>query len=90
MVFIENETKYYDILIPNEEAVYFDGVEDLSEKIRYYKQNKDKHCRLHIMVTKKCIVILMKECYNYMLDCLKCKDTSKLQDKYNWPIHLYN
>ena len=27
---------------------------------------------------------------NYMLECLKYKDISKLQDKYNWPIHFYN
>ena len=91
MVFIENETKYYDILKPNEEAVYFDGVEDLSEKIQYYKQNKDKalqiahngHKKMHSDFNERVIT-------NYMLDCLKCKDTSKLQDKYNWPIHLYN
>jgi len=91
MVFIENETKYYDILKPNEEAVYFDGVEDLSEKIQYYKQNKDKalqiahngHKKMHSDFNERVIT-------NYMLDCLKCKDTSKLQDKYNWPIHFYN
>tara|TARA_Y100000817_G_scaffold188071_1_gene146949 strand:- start:271 stop:627 length:357 start_codon:yes stop_codon:yes gene_type:complete len=91
MVFIENETKYYDILKPNEEAVYFDGVEDLTEKIQYYKQNKDKalqiahngHKKMHSDFNERVIT-------NYMLDCLKCKDTSKLQDKYNWPIHFYN
>lgn len=91
MVFIENETQYYDILKRDEEAVYFDGVDDLTEKIRYYKQNKDEalkiahngHKRMHDDFNEKKIT-------NYMLDCLNYKDPSRLQNKYNWPIHFYN
>ena len=91
MVFIENETQYFDILKPNIEAVYFDGVEDLSKKIKFYKQNKDKaiqiahngHKKLHSDFNERVIT-------NYMLDCLNYKNISLLQDKYNWPIHFYN
>ena len=91
MVFIENETQYYDILKRDEEAVYFDGVEDLTEKIEFYKKNKyealkiahNGHKRIHRDFNEKIIT-------NYMLDCLNFKDTSNLQDKYNWPIHFYN
>ena len=90
MVFIENETQYYDILKRDKEAVYFDGVEDLTEKIEFYKQNKDEalkiahngHKRMHQDFNEKIIT-------NYMLDCLNSKDSSSLQDKYNWPIHFY-
>ena len=91
MVFIENKTQYYDILMPDVEAVYFDGVEDLSEKIKFYKLNKDKalkiahngYKRMHSDFNERVIT-------NYMLDCLRYKDNSRLKDKYNWPIHLYN
>ena len=75
----------------DKEAVYFDGVEDLSEKIRYYKQNKDKalqiaqngHKKMHSDFNERVVT-------NYMLDCLKYKEINRLKDKYNWPIHFYN
>ncbi len=90
MVFIENETQYYDILKPNDEAVYFDSIEDLSEKIKFYKQNKYKaiqiahngHKKMHRDFNERVVT-------NYMLDCLNYKDISTVQDKYNWPIHFY-
>ena len=91
MVFIENETQYYDILKRDEEAVYYDGVEDLVEKIKFYKQNKNKalqiarngHKRIHSDFNERIIT-------NYILDCLKYNNVSRLQEKYNWPIHFYN
>lgn len=90
MVFIENQTKYYEILKHEKEAVYFDDVNDLIEKINFYKQNKGKaleiahngHKRMHNDFNEKIIT-------NYMLDCLNSSDVSKLESKYNWPIHLY-
>ncbi len=91
MVFIENETKYNEILEDKKEAVYFDGVEDLTKKIDFYKQNKVKaleiaysgHKRMHIDFNEKVIT-------NYMLDCLRKEDLTILDSKYNWPIHFYN
>ena len=90
MVFIENETEYYDILKKDEEAVYFDGVEDLTEKIDFYKKNKDKalniaangHKKIHSTCNEKIIT-------KYMLDCLCGNDTESLKSKYEWPINLY-
>ena len=90
MVFIENETQYYDILKKDEEAVYFDGVEDLVEKIDFYKKNKDKalniaangHKKIHSTCNEKIIT-------QYMLDCLCGSDTESLKSNYQWPINLY-
>ncbi len=91
MVFIENETNYHEILKNEKEAVYFDGVEDLIEKINFYKRNKKKaleiaqngHKRIHEDFNERIIT-------NYMLDCLRHKNLNTLSSKYNWPIHFYN
>ena len=91
MVFIQNKTHYQELLKDGKEAVYFDDVEDLAEKIIFYKHNKEKalniayngHKKMHNDFNEKIIT-------NYMLDCLKFNDASKLVGKYNWPIHFYN
>tara|TARA_A100001015_G_scaffold67296_1_gene74515 strand:- start:134 stop:1198 length:1065 start_codon:yes stop_codon:yes gene_type:complete len=90
MVFIESDTQYYDILKKDEEAVYFDGVEDLAEKIDFYKKNKDKalniaangHKKIHSTCNEKIIT-------QYMLDCLCGNDAESLKSNYQWPINLY-
>ena len=91
MVFIQNKTHYHEILRNEKEAIYFDDVSDLAEKINFYKHNKDKALeiahnglkRIHSDFNEKIIT-------NYMLDCLEYKDISCLEGKYNWPIHFYN
>ena len=90
MVFIESDTQYYDILKKDEEAVYFDGLEDLVEKIDFYKKNKDKalniaangHKKIHSTCNEKIIT-------QYMLDCLCGNDAESLKSNYQWPINLY-
>ena len=91
MVFIQNKTDYREILKDEKEAIYFDDVSDLARKIDFYKRNKAKslqiahngHKRIHSDFNEKIIT-------NYMLDCLKHKNISSLEGKYNWPIHFYN
>ena len=91
MVFIQNETQYYDILKDKKEAVYFDGVDDLIKKIKYYKENKNKalniaksgYIKIHTYCNEKIIT-------KYFLDCLNGDSEIQLQEKYHWPIHLYN
>ena len=91
MVFIQNETQYYDILKDKKEAVYFDGVDDLIKKIKYYKENKNKalniaksgYIKIHTYCNEKIIT-------KYFLDCLNGDSEIQLQEKYHWPIHFYN
>ena len=74
MVFIQNETQYYDILKDKEEAVYFDDVDDLASKILFYRDNQDKakliakngHIKIHSTCNEKIVT-------KYMLDCLAGK-----------------
>ena len=90
MVFIQNETQYYDILKENEEAVYFDDVDDLASKILFYRDNLDKakiiakngHKKIHKACNEKIIT-------NYMLDCLAGKNKQYLSTNYMWPINIY-
>ena len=90
MVFIENDTQYYDILKKDEEAVYFDGTEDLAEKINFYKKHKNKalniaangHKKIHSTCNEKIVT-------QYMLDCLCGNDAESLKSNYQWPINLY-
>ena len=90
MVFIQNETQYYDILKDNEEAVYFDDVNDLTSKIDFYRKNQDKakliaqkgHNKIHRACNEKIIT-------KYMLDCLAGAKNEDLSSKYEWPINIY-
>ena len=90
MVFIQNETQYYDILKDNEEAVYFDDINDLASKILFYRDNKDKakliakngHKKLHDSCNEKIVT-------KYMLDCLFGAKSDELANNYQWPINIY-
>ena len=90
MVFIQNETQYYDILEDNVEAVYFDDVDDLSSKILFYRDNQDKakliakngHIKIHNISNEKIVT-------KYMLDCLAGIREDKLSIEYKWPINIY-
>ena len=90
MIFIENETKFYDFLKKDHEAVYFDDEFDLLDKIKHYKKNKNEalqiaangHSKLHNYCNETIVT-------NYFLDCLFGESEAFLKDKYNWPIHLY-
>ena len=90
MVFIENETKYYEFLIDNEDAVFFDNHDDLSKKINYYKQNKSEAIRiaengynkLHTYCNERVVT-------SYFLDCLNDQNKDLLDSKYAWPVHIY-
>ena len=90
MVFIQNETQYYDILKDKEEAVYFDDVDDLTSKILFYRDNKDKaksiakngHIKIHNTCNEKIVT-------KYMLDCLAGKKNKDLSSEYHWPINIY-
>ena len=90
MVFIESDTQYYDILKKNEEAVYFDDLEDLEKKIIFYKNNKKKaleiaamgHKKIHHACNEKVVT-------KYMLDCLNNHSIENLNSSYNWPVNLY-
>ena len=90
MVFIENETKYYEFLIDNEDAVFFDNHDDLSKKINYYKHNKNEAIRiaengynkLHTYCNERVVT-------SYFLDCLNDQNKDFLNSKYAWPVHIY-
>jgi len=90
MLFIEKDTQFNEFLNDNKEAVFFDGIEDLLEKINHYKTNKDEslkiakagYNKLHTYCNEKVVT-------NYFLDCLLGENPSNLKTKYNWPIHLY-
>ena len=90
MVFIENETKYYEFLIDKEDAVYFDNLYDLSKKIDYYRDNKHEaikiaengYNKLHTFCNEKVVT-------SYFLDCLTNQDKDLLKSKYAWPVHIY-
>ena len=90
MVFIQNETQYYDILKGGEEAVYFDDIEDLSSKILFYQNNQDKakliakngHKKIHNTCNEKIVT-------KYMIDCLLGTSNNELASNYPWPINIY-
>ena len=90
MIFIENDTKYYEILRKDKEAVYFEDKTELLEKINYFHKNKNKaleiaencHTKLHSYFNETIAV-------NYFLDCLNGEKREYLSNKYNWPIHIY-
>ncbi len=90
MLFLEADTKYDDFLINREEAVFFDGYEDLIKKIVYYKDNKIDslkiaeagYKKLHTCCNEKVVT-------NYFLDCLFGKNLDELKIKYDWPIHIF-
>ena len=90
MVFIEHDTQYYDILIKDEEAVYFESQDDLEKKIIFYKQNKEKaleiaakgHKKIHHICNEKVVA-------KYMLDCINNESIESLNHRYNWPINIY-
>lgn len=90
MVFIQNETQYYDILKDKEEAVYFDDLDDLSSKILFYRDNLDKakliakngHKKIHNTCNEKIVT-------QYMLDCLAGIKNDELSKEYHWPINIY-
>lgn len=90
MVFIENDTQYYDFLKRDEEAVYFDDKMDLLKKIKHYKENKSKALNIgangYNKLHKYCNETVVTE---YFLDCLKGEKKDFLNSKYNWPVHIY-
>ncbi len=90
MLFLENDTQYEEFFSNNKEAVFFDDIDDLLEKINYYKKNKIEalkiaeagYKRLHNNCNEKVVT-------NYFLDCLFGNNFDELRLKYNWPIHIY-
>ena len=90
MIFIENETQFYEFLKKDKEAVYFGDETDLLKKIKYYKENKtlaleiasNGYNKLHNHCSETIVT-------NYFLDCLRGERESFLKDKYLWPIHIY-
>ncbi len=90
MVFIENDTKFYEFFIDNEDAVFFENFDDLSKKINYYKNNKDEAIRiaengynkLHTYCNERVVT-------NYFIDCLNDPNKGLLNSRYAWPVHLY-
>ena len=61
MLFLESETQYDEFLINREEAVFFDGYEDLIKKILYYKKNKSESLKIAEAGYKKLHLIVMKK-----------------------------
>jgi hypothetical protein len=90
MLFIEKDTQFNEFLNDNEEAVFFDDIDDLLEKVIYYKKNKVEslkiaeagYNKLHTYCNEKVVT-------NYFLDCLFSENLNNLKTEYSWPIHFY-
>ena len=89
-IVIEKDTQFNEFLNDNEEAVFFNDIDDLIDKINYYKKNKVEslkiaeagYNKLHTYCNEKVVT-------NYFLDCLFSKNLNSLKTEYNWPIHFY-